>query len=493
MTDRLAIDFKHQENSFYDYNSQPLLPHLLSTEGPALAVGDVDGDGLDDIYVGGAKWQAGRLLVQRRDGTFRAGDERAFAPDSLAEDVDAVFFDADGDGHPDLYVVSGGNEFGGDDEPLQDRLYLNDGKGRFHRDNEALPRFSESGACVVPADFDGDGHLDLFVGRRVVARRYGLSPPSYLLQNDGKGHFRDVTRERAPALAQAGMVTSAAWTDYDNDGRLDLIVVGEWMPIRVFRQENGRFVDRTAEAGLSGTEGWWNTVAAVDLNGDGRQDLVLGNLGLNAYIRASPTEPARLYVHDFGHTGGLQQILTLYKDGVSYPLAGRDELVGQIPRLRSRYPTYAAFGASRIQDVFPASELRQAKVLEAHLFASVVALNNGDGTFRLQPLPAEAQFAPIYAIVADDFDGDGHADLLLAGNFYGVPPVLGRYDASYGLLLSGVGDGRFDPVDMEESDLVIDGQVRHMRQLRHAGGGRLIAVARNNDRLQLLRPPRASR
>jgi hypothetical protein len=493
VTDRLAIDFTHQENRFYDFHREPLIPHFLSTEGPALAIGDVDGDGRDDIYVGGAKWQAGRLFIQRRDGTFRPSLERAFQADSLSEDVDAVFFDANGDGRPDLYVVSGGNEFEKDDAALQDRLYVNDGHGRFHRDSLALPRLSESGSVVVPGDWNGDGHLDLFVGRRVVARHYGLTPRSYLLENDGTGHFRDVTLETAPALADVGMVTSAAWIDYDHDGRLDLIVVGEWMPIRVFHQENGRFVDRTAEAGLGGTEGWWNSVTVADLNGDGRPDLVLGNLGLNSYLQASPTEPARLYVGDFGHNGTLEQIVTFYKHGVSYPLVGRDDLLSLIPRLRTRYPTYADFGAARVEDIVPAGDLAQATVREAHVFASSVALNNGNGTFTLRPLPAEAQFAPIRAALVDDFDGDGRPDLLVGGNLYGVPPVLGRYDASYGLLLSGRGDGRFDAVDMERSGLVIEGQVRHMGRLRSAGGGRLIVVARNNDRLQLVRPLRASR
>ena len=490
VTDRVALDFQHQENSFYDYSREPLVPHVLSREGPALAVADVNGDGLDDIYVGGAKWQAGALFVQQRDGTFRRSAEPAFQTDSLSEDVAATFFDANGDGHPDLYVVSGGNEFWGDHAALQDRLYVNDGHGNFHRDAAALPRVLETGSCVAVGDYNGDGHPDLFVGRRVVAGKYGLAPRSYLLENDGTGHFRDVTLEKAPALAQVGMVTAATWIDYDHDGRLDLIVTGEWMAVRVFHQEDGRFVDRTREAGLAGTEGWWNSVLAVDVNGDGRDDLVLGNLGLNSYLRASPTEPARLYVHDFGHTGTLEQILTFYQHGVSYPLVGRDELVRLIPQLGSRYPSYADFGASRLDDIFPAWTLKQATVLEARVFASSIALNNGDGTFTLRPLPVEAQFAPVYASLAADWDGDGHTDLLLAGNLYGVQPALGRYDASFGLLLSGTGDGRFAAVDVEQSGLMIAGQVRHLGLVQRADGSRLIVVARNDDKLQILRPLR---
>jgi len=458
VTTRVGIDFQHHENTFYDWTREPLIPHLLSTEGPALAVGDVNRDGLDDFYVGGAKWQPGQLFIQQAGG-FRAASTPSIvsiAADSLAEDVGAAFFDADGDGDADLYVVSGGNEFWDDAEPLRDRLYINDGRGGFRR--APLPDFFHNGSCVVPGDFDGDGDVDLFVGSRVVARKYGVTPRSYLLQNDGAGHFTDVTAEKAPDLASVGMVTAAAWLGKD------LIVVGEWMPVRVFRSEGGHLVDRTRQAGLAGTEGWWNSVTVADLNGDGRSDLVLGNLGLNSYIRASQSEPARLDVNG---------ILTFYKHGVSHPLPGRDELLSVMPQLRAKYPTYAAFAASRIEAA--------ATVLEARDFASSVAIDQGHGTFVLQPLPTEAQFAPVYGAVAADFDRDGHADLLLGGNFFGVTPVQGRYDASYGLLLAGDGKGGFVPIDID-----IDGQVRHMALARGPNGARFVVVAKNGDRLQML-------
>ncbi len=489
VTAKSGVDFKHEEDTFYDYNREPLMPHLLSTEGPRLAVADVNGDGLDDFYVGGAKWQPGRLYLQQRDGRFRPSNQPAIAADSVSEDVGASFFDANGDGRPDLIVASGGNEFWGKEDALRPRLYLNDGRGNFVRARDALPDIFENGSCVTVGDFNGDGHPDVFLGSRVVSRSYGLIPRSHLLQNDGSGHFTDVTLEKAPQLSEAGMVSSATWIDYDRDGKLDLVVVGEWMPVRVFHQENDKLVERTKEAGFSGTNGWWNSVEAVDLRGNGRQDLVLGNLGLNSYLRASPSEPARLYVNDFSHSGGgnLEQIVTFYKRGVSYPLAGRDELMAKIPSLRSKYPSYKDFGASRIEDIFPAADIRQSQVREAYTFASSVALNNGNGTFSLLALPPEAQFAPIYGSLAADFDGDGKTDLLVGGNLYGVTPTIGRYDASYGLLLRGDGTGKFTSVDMQRSNFAIDGQVRDVKSLRSVNGDRLILIARNNDKVVVLR------
>jgi enediyne biosynthesis protein E4 len=490
VTDSIATGYTHVENDFNDMDREPLMPHLLSTEGPALAVGDVNGDGLDDLYAGGAKWQPGRLLIQQANGSYLSQDSAVFNADSIAEDVGAAFFDANGDTHPDLYVVSGGNEFWGNAPALADRLYINDGTGHFRKSTDALPALFENGSCVVPGDFNGDGAIDLFVGSRVVAKLYGVSPKSHLLQNDGKGHFTDVTEKIAPALLTAGMVTSAAWLDYDHDGKLDLIVAGEWTPIRVLHQSRGAFADVTREVGLGSSAGWWNTIAVADLNRDGFDDLVLGNLGLNNYLQASVARPAQMYVFDFFGNGTIEQIITFSKHGTSYPLATRDEMVKLMPALRSKYPTYKSFGASRVDDILPADELSKASVLYARTFATSVALADGTNGFTLYELPVEAQFAPVYGALAQDFDGDQIVDLLLAGNFIGAPPMLGRADASFGLLLHGVGDGTFRSVDMSRSGVMIPGESRHLSVVRQSGGRRVIAAARNNAPIRFLRPTR---
>ena len=488
VTPTLALGYRHEENPFNDFDREPLMPHKLSTEGPALAVGDVNGDGLDDVYAGGAKHQAGRLLVQQPDGRLAAASSAVWQADSLHEDVAAAFFDADGDGDQDLYIASGGGEDRDGTEALRDRLYLNDGRGRFRRAEGALPKaLRANAACVAPADFDGDGDVDLFVGSRSVAWRYGSTPPSTLLENDGTGAFTDVTDERAEGLRDAGMVTDAAWADFDGDGALDLVVVGEWMPVRVFAQRGGHLAERTRAAGLAETGGWWNAVLADDIDGDGDEDLVLGNLGRNARIKARPDEPARLYVNDFDDDGRLDPILTYYRDGKSYPVATRDELTDQMVSLKRKYITYADFGASQVDDVFTAEQLSGARVKEAHTFATSYAENDGRGTFALRALPTRAQLAPVHGILAGDFDRDGHRDLVLAGGFYGTKPALGRYDASYGHFLKGDGQGGFTAVPPAASGLWIEGEARDMALLRQADGGSLVVVARNDAPLQLIR------
>jgi len=484
VTDVRRVDARHVENAFVDFDREPLMPRMLSTEGPALAVADVDGDGRDDVFLGGGTFQAGTLLLQQADGSFRRRPQPAFAADSIAEDIDATFFDANGDGRPDLYVVSGGNQFEIPAAPMRGRLYLNDGRGQLVRAPDAIPTFYDNGGTVSAGDFDGDGRVDLFVGGRSVPGHYGVSPKSRLLRNDGTGRFTDVTAQLAPTLSEAGMVTSSAWVDYDRDGHLDLVVVGEWMPVRVFHKENGRFVERTADVGLAKSGGWWNTVTVADVDADGHPDLVLGNLGLNSTISVSPARPARLFVGRLGGDSTVIAIPTTSSASGNHLLAGRDELLRAIPALRDRFPTYVSFGAAKFEQIFPANALRAGTMLEANTFASAIA--RGDGKrFVLEPLPVEAQLAPVNAIVADDFDRDGHLDLLLGGNFFGVPPSQGRYDASHGVLLRGDGHGRFVPMDAPHSGLEIDGQVRRMRAVRTSNGP-LVAVARNDDRLLLL-------
>ncbi|MFN7530607.1 MAG: FG-GAP-like repeat-containing protein [Gemmatimonas sp.] len=491
--DAPAVDaaVPHLENDFLDYNREPLMPHVVSAEGPALAVGDVNGDGRDDLYVGGAKWQRGTLLLQQRTGRFAESSAATFAVDSTAEDVDATFFDADGDGDLDLYVVSAGNEFWSEFAELDDRLYLNDGRGAFTRAVNALPAgVRENGSTVTAADFDGDGDQDLFVGSRVVAREYGRTPTSHLLRNNGAGQFTDVTESVAPGLARAGLVTSAQWADVNGDARPDLVVVGEWMPVRIWINRGDRLEEQAAAGGLAAASGWWNSLSVADLNGDGAPDLVLGNAGTNGVLRASAREPVRMYVHDFTGTGSTKQIITRFVQGVAYPLAGRDELVKLMPAIRGKYPTFAAFGASRLEEIFDPAEIAKAEVKEATTFESAVAINDGRGRFTLRPLPVAAQLSMTFATLITDANGDGHQDIFLAGNAYGVPPVIGRYDASRGVLLHGDGAGGFRPAEATVSP-TIDGQVRALAPVRRAGKPPWMAVARNGAPLQLLTFPRS--
>jgi enediyne biosynthesis protein E4 len=480
VTDDVVFDFAHRENAFVDFDRERLMPKLLSTEGPFMAVADVNGDGLSDMFIGGAKDQPGRLMIQTPDGGF-SGSDAVFRQDSTSEDLGAVFFDATGNGAPDLYVVSGGSEFSDMAPALQDRLYLNDGRGNFRKADGHLPPMNVSGSRVTVLDFDGDGHLDLFVGGRVVPGRYGIDPPSVLLRNDGRGRFTDVTQQVAPELARIDMVTDAVWTDVDGDGRPDLVVVGEWLPITVFRNTDAGRLEPMAVAGLELSHGWWNRIVAGDFTGNGRTDFIIGNLGLNTRLRAAADEPVTMYVKDFGRTGFVQQILTHYTNGDSYPLVLRDDLIKSITFLKTRYLNFADYANQRVTDVFSADVLADAVVKKAHTFATALARNNGDGTFTLVPLPHDAQLAPVYGILAGDFDGDGHQDVLLAGNFDGVKPELGRMSAGYGLLLRGDGNGGFVPVPARDSGFSVPGQARDIQRLRTRSGD-LFVVARNNDR-----------
>lgn len=481
VTNTAGLDFVHHENDFVDFDRERLIPKMVSIDGPFMSVADVNGDGLPDVFIGGAKDQPGELLIQQRDGKFVSTNRALFEQDKVSEDLGSVFFDANGDGHPDLYVVSGGSDFSDVAPALQDRLYLNDGRGNFKKCESCLPTETFAGSRVAAADFDGDGDIDLFVGGRVIPGRYGLDPTSMLLRNDGKGHFTDVTAQAAPGLAQIGMVTDAAWIDVTGDGRPDLVIVGDWMPIVIYRNKGGGKLERMNVRGLEKSNGWWNRIVAGDFNGDGRMDFVVGNVGLNTRLHASEKEPVTMYVKDFDDNGFYEQIVCYYNNGRSFPLPLRDELIDALPSLKARFPDYKSYATQSVTGIFSARELSDAIVKNAYTFSTSLALNNGDGSFKLVPLPAEAQRAPVEGILVGDFDHDGKLDLLLAGNFDGVKPEIGRMNASYGLFLKGDGKGGFTPIPAVKSGFFVPGQARDIERVRSKQGD-LYVVTRNNDR-----------
>jgi enediyne biosynthesis protein E4 len=489
VTDVIGLPWTHRENPFADFDRERLMPRMVSTEGPPVAVADVNGDNLDDLYLGGAKDQTGALFVQRPDGRFSPSNPDVFDADSVSEDVGAVFFDADGDRHPDLYVVSGGNEFGELAPALQDRLYLNDGTGRFRKATTSLPPEAASGSRQAAADYDGDGDIDVFVGGRVVPWRYGTNPQSLLLQNDGRGQFTEVATTLAPDLAHVGMVTDAVWRDVDGDGRQDLIVVGEWMPVTIFRNMGRGRLSRVPVPGLEHSAGWWNRIVAGDFTGDGRVDFVVGNAGLNSRCHASATEPVTMHVKDFDRNGFAEQIVSCYNQGVSYPLVMRDDLLRTLPFLKARYLSYKNYARQTVTDMFPKADLADAIFKSAQTFATSLVRNDGNGKFTLVPFARDAQLAPVYGILPQDVDGDGKTDLLMAGNLDEVRLDIGAMHASYGLLLRGDGRGTFSPSQANESGFRVPGQARDIQRVRTRDGS-LYVVTRNNDRPLVFRETR---
>ena len=475
----------HVENNFNDFTVQSLLPNYLSRQGPCLVVADLNKDGLDDIFFGGAKGQPSQIFIQNSNGTFTKKAEPAFLKDSASEDVAAEFFDADGDGDMDLYVGGGGYEFKDNDPALQGRLYINDGKGNFTKKENAIPKMSISTGCVKAADINGDGKMDLFVGGRVVPGKYPEAPESKILLNDGKGNFRDATASVAPGLQNIGMVTDAVWMDINKDGKPDLIIVGEWMPVKVFINHNGKLVDESADYIKFPSYGWWNRIYAEDMDGDGDKDLIIGNYGLNTQFHCTEKEPMTMYFKDFDNNGSVDPILCYYIDGVSYSAASLDDLTDQLPSLKRKFPEYKDYATATIHDLFPGNQLKDATVLKAETMQTVYLENQGNKGFLLHKLPLEAQYAPIYGITSIDANHDGKKDLLLCGDNTWTRIKFGRYTANHGVLLLGDGKGNFSYVPQFKSGLKIRGNVRSVAAVKDKDKVQIVVGINNAKALSL--------
>lgn len=482
VTDSISLNFKHVENNFIDFNVQQLIPHGVSTQGPKLAVADINADGLDDFFIGGAKGQAGKLFIQNLKGAFVSVNEELLIEDAACEDVDAVFFDADGDGDKDLYVVSGGNELAGNEPALLDRLYKNDGKGKFSK-SATLPHLYENKSVAVASDFDADGDVDLFVGGRAVAGSYGFMPSSHLLVNDGKGNFKPAPGNIAPGLQHMGMVTGAVWTDIDKDGWKDLVVVGEWMPITVFKNQKGKFKNVTVELGLENTTGLWTTIATADLDADGFEDLLAGNWGENSKLRANERFPLLLYVGDVDKNGSVDQFLGVAKNGDYYTFLGKEEIEKALPGvIRKNYLDYRSMAGKTIENILT-NHLPVLKQLSAKTLSSVL-IKNTSGKLTVSVLPSPVQWSPVFSFSTGDFNKDGKTDIISAGNFYAVLPYEGRYDANYGTVLLNTGNNLLNLPSLQ-SGLLLDGEVRDSKILRTVGGKSLFIFSRNNNIMKL--------
>ena len=479
-----GLDHEHREQAFNDFKRQRLLPHKHSRSGPGVAVGDVNGDGLEDVFVGGAYRDNGHLFLQQADGSF---EERPIGEEPYySEDTAPLFFDADGDGDLDLYVASGSSEFPSGSEHLQDRLYRNDGAGNFTLTPEALPDLTSSTGTVTAADYDVDGDLDLFVGGRLTPGRYPTPPRSYLLRND-EGTFADVTQSRAPALERVGMVTSSLWTDFNTDGQVDLIVVGEFMPIRFFQNTDDGFREVTDQTGLSHTTGWWNSITGGDFDRDGDTDYVVGNLGLNTRYEASPEQPVSLYAGDFDRNRRIDPILTHYVQGTEVPVHRRDAMLTQMPRLRQKFPDYESYANATISDVLTKAQRERATVRRVTRFASVYLENLGNGQFEIRPLPTRAQLGPLYGLLSTDVTGDGHLDVLAVGNSYAPDVITGRHDALVGVLLRGDGTGSFEAVSHRESGFFVDGDAKGLARFHGPNGTPTYVATQNDDSTEVFR------
>ncbi|MEQ5789823.1 VCBS repeat-containing protein [Muricauda sp. NFXS6] len=473
--DSTVVEFVHKEDDFVDYKIQPLLPHMHSRNGPGLSVGDVNGDDLEDFFIGGAAGQPGALMVQRKNGKFTKMDFQ----DPDYEDMGSLFFDADNDGDEDMYVVSGGSSFGKNSEFYEDRIYQNDGSGDFSKKN-ALPDNRFSGSVVAAADYDRDGFMDLFVGGRVRPGEYPLTPRSMLLKNKSKaGQIEFVEDNSNPDLKELGMVTAALWTDFDNDDWIDLIIVGEFMPIRIFKNNNGSLKEISAGQELDSSYGWWNSISAGDFDSDGDVDYILGNFGLNNRFEVSKDEPLRIYAKDFDKNGQIDPVMSCYINGENYVAHSRNDLIKQINAMRGRFRTYTDYAEATFEETFLKEELEDAFIVKSENFASSYLENKGDGKFKLSALPKMSQIAPMYGTMVGDYNQDGNLDVLAVGNFYSSEVFSGQYDASIGWLLIGDGKGNFTNIESKQSGFYIKGDAKALVNIKN--GNKELIIASIND------------
>ncbi|MBP6755324.1 MAG: VCBS repeat-containing protein [Bacteroidia bacterium] len=476
------IAFIHKENAFTDFNREVLIPFKISSEGPALAIGDVNKDGLEDAFFGGARNQSGELWVQGIGGKFKKSKIEDFEKDNILEQVDAAFFDADKDGDLDLYVVVAGNEFYGDMPNQQDCLYINDGKGNFIKALKNLPKMLMNTSCVRPCDFDKDGDIDLFVGGRVVSNSYGLVPQSFLLENDGKGIFKDVTKQKAKGLAFSGMITDATWQDIDGDKDLDLITVAEWSDIKIFKNEKSHFVNYSFTT--NPTSGLWHSVQASDYDNDGDIDFIAGNLGLNTKFYRNNKQDLRMYVKDFDNNGSVEQIVAFKENGKWYPIEGRDELGKSLPGIiKKRFASHKDFASKSIEEIFTKEELDNCIIYKVNTLESLYYENKGNGMFNAHRLPKEVNYSTVFSIFKLPNTSERN-QVLMAGNYLGVNTWQSPYDASYGLALNFDTSKKIKTIN--DSGFFVKGEVRKMKSITINNKPHIV-VAKNNGKPQFFK------
>lgn len=481
VTGKLKIDFRHEEDAFDDFKRELLLPEKNSYFGPGLAVGDVNGDGLDDFFVGGATRQSGALYLQSANGEFAVSDGQPWATDKAADEMGALFFDADGDKDLDLYVATGGSQFNMEDKNYRDHLYINDGKGKFAAGDKALPDVFTSGSCVVAGDYDNDGDLDLFIGGRLTPQHYPTPARSVILKND-QGKFTDVTAAIAPSLEKAGLVCSAVWTDFDNDQKLDLIIGGEWMPVTFLKNNNGKFDNITSQTGLQNMTGWWNSLVSGDFDNDGDVDYIAGNEGLNTrYYKPSEKEPIDLYAYDFDKNGTNDVVISFYNFGQSYPVKNLQYSAEQMPVLAKEFKTYSGFALSSTKEIYGPKGLDKAYHLTANTLASSYIENLGNGKFAMRPLPVRAQVSSMFGMLAYDVNGDGNLDLLYHGNFYNKESETERNDAFIGETLLGDGKGNFTYLPSRESGFFSDKDAKALAVISVGKNQTPVILGTNNN------------